>query len=252
MIERVAHGDVALLRFCAGKVNALDVEFCQAIARELEATVASGARAVVLTGKGNVFSAGVDLFRVVNEGEAYVDRFLPALDEAFSALFCFPLPLIAAVNGHAIAGGGVIAAACDHRVMARGPFRIGVPELAVGVPFPALALEILRHAMSPPTFQRAVYLAETFEPEQALELGIVDRLEDAEQLEATALRLGESLAKIPSASYAVTKSASREPALANVERARSSTEPEVVRRWRDPETRAAIRDYLERTLGRSR
>ena len=107
------------------------------------------ARAVVITGSGSVFSAGVDLQRIVAGGPSYVREFLPALSDSFMAIFDHPGPVVAAVNGHAIAGGCVIAAACDVRLMAHG--KIGLAELSVSVPFPPVAMEIMRYAVGPGT-----------------------------------------------------------------------------------------------------
>src|SRR5690348_4539859 len=103
MIERETIDGITVLRLAHGKASAMDVELCEAIMRELRG--ANDARAVILTGSGTIFSAGVDLFRMTNEGAPYVDRFFPLLREALEALFRFPRPIVAAVNGHAIAGG---------------------------------------------------------------------------------------------------------------------------------------------------
>ena len=143
MIERETRGEVAVLRLAHGKVNAIDVELLEELEEELTAAERSPARALVLTGRGTSFSAGVDLFRVVEEGRFYLELFLPVLSRALGRLFTFPRPVVAAANGHAIAGGAILAFACDHRIVADGPARIGVPELQVGVPFPCLPLEIV-------------------------------------------------------------------------------------------------------------
>ena len=101
--------------------------------------------ACVLTGAGRVFSAGVDLRRVVDADTGYAERLVTGLRRGLEALFCFPKPTVAAVNGAAVAGGCILACACDRRLIA-DTARIGASELAVGVPFPVAALEIVRHA----------------------------------------------------------------------------------------------------------
>ena len=106
-------------------------------------------KAMVLTGQGKMFSAGVDLKRLSAGGADYVRAFLPVLHKLYDAVFFYPKPVIAAINGHAIAGGAVLAACADRRVMAKDGGRIGVTELQVGVPFPALAFEIVRFAVPP-------------------------------------------------------------------------------------------------------
>src|SRR5262245_26601098 len=101
-----------------GKANAQDVEFCDALAKAFDDQRDSSARAIVLTGSGSIFSAGVNLPRIAAEGEAYVRRFLPALHRMFEAAFYSPKPVVAAVNGHAMAGGCVLACCADMRIMA--------------------------------------------------------------------------------------------------------------------------------------
>ena len=144
MIHRDDHDGVAVLRIEHGKANALDLELCNAIVTAFEE--AGDARAVVLTGTGRIFSAGVDLFRVIEGGRSYIEAFVPAMCRAFERLFVHPAPVVAAANGHAIAGGCLLVAAADQRLMAEGTARIGIPELQVGVPFPPIALEIIRFA----------------------------------------------------------------------------------------------------------
>src|SRR5579863_109661 len=118
MIDVETSGPVAVVHMRHGKANALDLEFCNGLVERLEELRLSSAGSVVLTGQGHIFSAGVDLLRVLNDGPAYLERFLPALTKLFETLFCFPKPVVAAINGHAIAGGCVLACAADHRIMA--------------------------------------------------------------------------------------------------------------------------------------
>ena len=134
MIHREDRDGIAVLRIEHGKANTLDMELCDAVVEAFED--ANDARAVVLTGTGRIFSAGVDLFRVLEGGASYVDAFVPAMCRAFERLFVHPAPVAAAANGHAIAGGCLLVAAADQRLMAAGSARIGIPELQVGVPFP--------------------------------------------------------------------------------------------------------------------
>ncbi|MDN5860753.1 MAG: enoyl-CoA hydratase/isomerase family protein, partial [Pseudonocardia sp.] len=176
MIERERVERIAVVRLAHGAVSAMDLELCEAITETFTALADDPADAVVLTGTGRAFSAGVDLRRIVDGGAEYVDRFLPALDAAFRAAFTLPKPLVAAVNGHAIAGGCVLAACADAVLMADGPGRIGVPEIKVGVPFPQVPLQVLIHAVGSTGARRLVMGAQTYEPAAARELGLVDEV----------------------------------------------------------------------------
>jgi enoyl-CoA hydratase len=141
MIKSEIVDGIAVLTLAHGKANALDIEFCDALARHFAELRRSDLRAVVLTGQGKIFSAGVDLKRLSAGGADYIRRFLPALHRLYEAVFFHPKPVVAAINGHAIAGGCVLACCADRRIMARESGRMGVTEILVGVPFAALAFE---------------------------------------------------------------------------------------------------------------
>ncbi|PWU06938.1 MAG: enoyl-CoA hydratase/isomerase family protein [Terriglobia bacterium] len=235
-----------------GKANAFDLEFCEAIVTQLEALNQSSRRAVVITGQGQIFSAGVDLLRVLDGGSVYLKSFLPALKRAFETLFCFPKPVVAAINGHAIAGGCVLALAADQRLMASQAGRIGIPELAVGVPFPTLALEIMRHAVAPRHFRELVYLGATLSPTEAKEKGLVDETVDAEKLLDKALAAAEALAAVPPEVFAITKRQLCDPVMKRVREDAGRFDAAVEELWRSPATLTAIKAYVERTFKKSK
>jgi len=249
MIAHSQHEGILTLRLEHGKVSALDVELLDALLRELDA-VAEDVRALVLTGTGSVFSAGVDLFRLIRDGADYVRRFLPLLSRFFRALFAFPKPVVAAVNGHAIAGGCVIALACDVRLMAAGAGRIGVPELLVGVPFPTAALEVVRFAVPRDKVQSLIYTGRTLLPQDALAAGLVDEVVAPDALLARAQEVARQLAAIPPAAFRLTKQAQRAEALGRIDGASESHERAVLEAWTAAQTHAHIREYLRRTLGK--
>jgi enoyl-CoA hydratase/carnithine racemase len=114
-----------------------------------------------------------------------------AVSRALGALFSLPKPVVAAVNGHAIAGGCVMACAADYRMMAREPGRIGIPELLVGVPFPVVPLEIMRFAAPPQHLQSLIYRGTTLTADEALQHGLVDAVVDPEGLVDGAVAVAE-------------------------------------------------------------
>src|SRR6202163_4830660 len=176
MIDISQQGEIAVLSMRHGKANAMDVEFCEGLAARFEELKKSKAKAVVLTGEGKIFSAGVDLVRALDGGADYFHKFLPALSKAFVTVFFFPKPVVAAVNGHAVAGGCVLACCADKRIAARDGGRIGVTELPVGVPCPALAFEVMRFATPPAFFAETILSGATYPPDVALARRIVDEL----------------------------------------------------------------------------
>lgn len=247
MIELTSHqGDVAVLRLMHGKANALDLDLCRAITAALAQCRSSSA--VVLTGRGAIFSAGVDLVRLLDGGAAYIREFLPALSSALEAVFFHPRPIIAAINGHAIAGGCVMACAADGRLMARDAGRMGVTELLVGVPFPQSAFEIMRAVTTPQLFHSMLYSGATYLPEAAAESGLVDELVEADRLIASATTVAERLAALPRAAFELTKRQSRQPALDRLRQHGPGIDAEMMELWLSPETQARIRDYVARVL----
>lgn len=250
MIASEQRGAVRVLTLEHGKVNALDVELLAALAEELRALEQAPPGALVLTGAGRAFSAGVDLHRVLDGGSEYAVQLLEGLDTVLLGLFDAPFPVVCALNGHAIAGGYVLACATDHRVMAEGRGRVGVPELAVGVPWPSIALELVRYALPPNRVQELVYLGETYAAADAQARGLVDALASPEQLLDQALAVAERLAAIPVAAFRSTKAMLHGASRERMTRLAAEREPEVRAGWASPETAAAIRAYLDATLAK--
>jgi enoyl-CoA hydratase len=216
---------------------------------QVRACEQSAAGALVLTGQGKMFSAGVDLPRLVDGGAAYVREFLPAMNHTFEALFSFSKPLVAAVNGHAIAGGCVMACCADYRVMGREPGRIGIPELLVGVPFPVVPLEIVRFATPPQHLQALIYRGLTLNAEEALRYGLVDAVTDADRLVDEAVAVAGSLAAMPYQAFHLTKRLLRESALRRM-REGGGIDAIVQDGWAGEEVQTAVRDHVARTLKR--
>jgi enoyl-CoA hydratase len=252
MLDLSDHDGIATIRLDHGKAHALDLELIAALSGALADLERRPARAVILTGTGSIFSAGVDLPRLVAGGADYVERFLPAMVECFDRLFRFGRPVVAAVNGHAIAGGCVLAAACDYRLMARGDGTIGVPELRVGVPFPLIAVEILRFATSAAHLQELVYRGATYRADQACQRGLVDEIVDPDALTTRAQAVAEGLAAEPVARFRLTKRQLRAPTLAAIERHAAETDTAVLAEWTRPETIESIARYLRALKSRAR
>jgi enoyl-CoA hydratase len=202
----------------------------------------------VLTAAGSIFSAGVDLPRLIEGGPAYAGLFLPTLSRAFEALFAFPKPLVAGVNGHAIAGGCILACAADRRLMARGVGRIGVPELLVGVPFPTVALEIMRQAVPPPHLTTLISSGETLPADLAKERGLVDAAVDSDRLLDEAVAAAAAMARLPADAFAITKKQLRGPSFALIREGQTRVDTAITDYWSAPETLERIRTYVARTL----
>lgn len=250
MIVREDRDGIRILRLAHGKVSAMDIELGEAVIAELKAAADPAVRAVVITGTGTSFSAGVDLFRLINDGAAYARRFLPVLDTMLREALTFPKPVIAAVNGHAIAGGCILAATADRRIMASGNGRIGVPELVVGVPFPALPLQIMAARMPDSAFRDLVLSGRTVQVDEAIALGLIDETCETDSLLDRAHAVAGQYASIPASAFALTKEAFTAPVLERTA-ALANLNARVVQAWMQPQAYDTIRAYLERTVRRS-
>lgn len=231
-----------MLTFSSGRVNALDVEFLGELTEAVREQERSGGGALVITGAGKVFSAGVDLNRVVEGGSAYTDVLVGALSDLFEAVFSYPGPTVAAVNGAAIAGGCVLAAACDWR-LATPDAQIGAAEVRVGVAFPVAALEVMRYACGIRA-EEVLLGGRSYRGDEAVARGLAHRIVGDDLLEA-AVAEATDLSGIPAAAYRHTKAQLRAPALERV-RAGADIDGEVRQVWGSAETQQGIADYVER------
>ena len=224
------------------KKNATSTATLEALARDL---AAAGDSPILLTGAGNVFSAGLDLEEVANLDAARARRLLDALEGIVEKLFLHPAPTVALVNGHAIAGGCVLALCCDHRVAAADPrARIGLNEVAAGLAFPPKTLAMIRARLGGPRAESVILGARLHDPAGAREAGLVDEV--AEDARAVALARLEALSRHPREAYARAKHALRGGALALSDAERRAFEAEVLPRWSSEETRAAALRLLGR------
>jgi len=251
LIHQELQGDVAILRIEHGKANAIDSELCSEIISSLESVESSAATGVVLTGSGSIFSAGVDLFKVLEAGQDYTNNFLELLHEAFMKVFTFPKPLIAAINGHAIAGGCIIVQACDYRLMSEGKGTIGVPERVVGVPFPTAALEVLRFAVPPQHLQELVYRGMTYDVNNAHQRGLIDEVVGPSELIEKSVELAKQFGRAAADTFAMTKSQLRKPVLERIEARRQEDDARATTIWTSPEAQLAIREFLAKRIGKS-
>ncbi|MCW5688641.1 MAG: enoyl-CoA hydratase/isomerase family protein [Pseudolabrys sp.] len=252
MISMGLDDGVAIVTLEHGKANALDAEFCEALAvlfEELRA--AAEVKAVVVTGQGKIFSAGVDLKRVGAGGAAYVREFLPLLHRLYDSVFFCPKPVVAAVNGHAIAGGAVLAASADRRIMARYSGNVGITELQVGVPLPALAFEIVRTVVPPRYLAEFALGATTYASDDALIKGWVDEVVDGWELMPRAVRLARTYAALSPEAFAQTKAQIRQPAAERLASSGVATDEKVTAIWMQDATLARIADYVAKTLNKA-
>ncbi len=228
---------VTTLRFDHPPVNACDLDLLDSVI----ATMRRIDGPIVITGAGHCFSAGVDLRAIVEGGSEYTGRFLAAISEAMLAVFDHPAPVVAAINGHAIAGGCVLAMCADVRLMSAGT--IGLTELAVGVPFPVAALEICRYTMGLST-SRAALEGKTVDMHSASARAWIDAVVPTSELLPRATAIARELGQHCPSAYALTKRQLHRPARAAIDSA-ADLDAQVLASWLSDQTRARMTAFVE-------
>jgi enoyl-CoA hydratase len=244
LVEAKDIGDgVRMLTLNRPPANAINRDFNRALAQACDAARDdSGVRALIVAGNGRFFSGGVDL-RAGESGEM-VGNLGGGPEDGVYALWTLPKPTVAMVNGHAIAGGTIIALACDFQITCEGRHKFGLNEVSIGLPFPQGAFEIARLALTPRALRHATLVAELFEAPRALELGIVDEVVGAERLEERCVALARRLAAHSQRAYAHTKRAIQREAVARVMAQRRGDLLEVAEITRSEETRRLLAGQL--------
>ncbi|CAN5735693.1 crotonase/enoyl-CoA hydratase family protein [soil metagenome] len=167
-------GDVAVLTLEDGKANAIGHETLDAFHHAIDRAEAD-ASALVVAGGAKAFSAGYDL-AVMTESTESMQGLVAAGARLLMRLFGSTVPTVAACTGHALAGGALTLLACDDRVGPDdAPAKIGLNEVAIGMPLPVFAVELARHRLSP-RYQTAAVLGAVYAPDKAVAAGYLDQL----------------------------------------------------------------------------
>lgn len=221
--------------------NAIDEILLGALEAALDRLEASGSPALVLTSaRPAIFCPGLDLKRLDGTPRKAVREVLIRYSALLRRLAVYPGPVVAAIAGHAIAGGCLLALACDRRVMARSGARLGLSEINLGIPVPADAVTMLLALFPTRAVEQLVLEGDGLGGERALEIGLVERLADADAVLEDACRLAGHLASRPAEAFATAKRYLRHGlGEAMAERSAAGLE-EFLDRWFDPDTQDRI------------
>jgi enoyl-CoA hydratase len=245
MIDVERLGPVTIVALKRPPANAMNIEFLEEIAAIFgRLGQDSSVRSVVLTGHGKSFCAGVDLKAVPHYSEADQRQMLTALNRAFLAVYGFPAPVVGAINGHAIAGGLVLALCCDWRLVVNTPILAGLTEVRVGVGYPVSAIEIVRQELRPEVVRKLVLFAQNISGTAALEAGLFDEMIDPENLMQKAIAQAAEFAALPAAVFAKTKQQLRGEVSGMIEAAINGAEP-LLNGWLSEQTMQAAAAVLK-------
>jgi enoyl-CoA hydratase len=241
-LERI--DDVALLRMKAGKANAMGDAFLARMSALLDELALREPRALVITGDGRIFCAGLDLPSLLERDAQQMARFIESFSVLMLRLFELPFPVVAAIDGHAVAGGCVLALQADVRIMSAGT--IGLNEVRIGVGLPAVVLETLRMQVPPQSLRPIALEGTLFDPEGAVRIGLVDEAVSPAQLLPRALEKARELGALPKSAFRRIKRSLRAPVAEAARRAGVSDRDLWAAGFASPEAQAHVRAVVER------
>jgi enoyl-CoA hydratase/carnithine racemase len=252
LIETTAADGIVELKLARAPVNALNPALCEDLIAALANAIDGGAQGIVLSGGTKVFSAGLDVPYLLSLGDnrealmaAWESFFLAARAIAES-----PVPVVAAIGGHAPAGGCVLALCCDYRVMARSedpakPYRIGLNETQVGLVVPVGILRLMQRVVGTYRAERLVVAGDMVEAERAERIGLVDELVAADQVSARAREWLTQLLRLPQPVMRQTRAIARADVIAAMQPEHIQL-PRFIAAWSDPATQAALHALVAR------
>ncbi len=245
LVARIEHGPIRELRLARAPVNALNPTLCEALSAALADAARDDVQALVLSGGPKVFSAGLDVPYLLSLGDdrAALTAAWESFFDAARALAAFPSPVVAAIAGHAPAGGCVLALCCDYRVMASGPFRIGLNETQVGLVAPEGIQHLLGRVVGPHRAERLLVAGELVEAERAHAIGLVDELTDIDEVSIRARVWLEGLLQLPRQPVLQTRAIARAGVIAALAPERIQLD-RFIDAWSAPDTQAGLRALI--------
>lgn len=244
MLERVPHGGILELRLNRPPANALDLGLIQALTGQIREAPRDGMRAIVVSGAPRMFCAGLDVPWLQTQDEAGLNRLWTAFFDMLRAFAQSRIPIVAAITGHAPAGGMVLAAFCDYRVMAEGDFRTGFNAVRVGIPLAYPLYVAFERLCGPRLATRYATEGKILDAAHALEIGLVDELAPVNDVVSQAFEWARKVIALPPNAVARTREFARRGLLQAFEGWAVDAE-EMTRVWRSEETQHAVGKLLQ-------
>ena len=239
-------GNLTVLRLDKPRGNAIDQPLVDAL-REAARTLAAdeGVRGVLLaSAHPKLFCPGLDLLTLIDFDREAMERFMLRFAEAVWALYRLPKPVVAAVGGHAVAGGCILALTADHRVLRRGA-EMGLNEVRIGVPLPWSVSVLLRTTVPAESLARVALLGKNFADEEARAAGLADELADSEGFEQRCLERLAEYAEKDALAFGTTKTYLRAAALEAMQAHEQARIPEFLDGWFAEPTRRRMREMVD-------
>jgi enoyl-CoA hydratase len=242
--------DVVVLRLEGGKANAMTPDLLDTLERMIDGFERGPAAAAVLIGYERYFSGGLALPHIIDFDRLEMRRFIDLFSRVMTRVFACEKPIVAAINGHAIAGGCVLALMCDWRILVDDPaVRIGLNETQLGIGLPAIVIESLRIAVPPASLAPIAMEGTLLGPGEALGLGLVHDLAPAGDLLERATAKARTFAARPPAAVAQVKHALRAPSLDIITRTAEHEANRWLDTWFSPEAQSRLRATVAKLGG---
>lgn len=250
-IKKEGTEKMPVLRLSRPKANALNLDFIVEISRVFtELAHNEEVQAVVLTGEGKFFSAGLDVVEIARYDVARSEEFWHAFARMVEALALFPKPFVCAINGHSPAGGCIMAICADHRVMAEGPFTIGLNEVPVGIVVPEPVYLLYAQWLGPGRAYQYLISGRLLSPEEAYKVGLVDALVPQAQVLETAVGIASQYENLDPETFRKTKLNLRKAFVRSLEEGFEETYGETLRHWWSPGARRALESLVNRLVNK--
>jgi 3,2-trans-enoyl-CoA isomerase len=246
MILTIDHGPVRELRLNRPPANALSPELIMALKQAVEAAPQEGVRGLVLSGSPGRFSGGLDVPLLLTLDRATMNAVWRDFYSLLRTLACCPVPLAAAITGHAPAGGTVLALFCDWRIAAEGDWKIGLNEVQVGLPLPPVIFSALQRLVGARQAARLAVGGLLVSPAEALSLGLVDEVVPAEQVVERAVKWCQEWLALPSVAMTRTRREARAALAGLFEQNLPSEIEEISGWWWDEQVQSVLRSLVER------
>jgi len=252
MILTFEHGAVRELRLNRPPVNALSPELIAALLLAVKAAPQEGARSLVLSGSPGIFSAGLDVPGLLKLDRSSMDVVWHDFYALMGALASSPIPIAAAITGHAPAGGTALALFCDWRIAAEGDSKIGLSEVQVGLPLPPVIFSVLRRLVGARQAEQLAVTGLLISPAEAVALGLVDEAVPAERVVDRALEWCQDLLALPRAAMELTRRQARADLVMEFAQNIDHEIAEASSRWWGQETQACLHRMVEQLAMKKR
>ncbi len=240
---------IVTLRFNRPPANAIELGFIEDFETALDSVLLTEVSAIVLTGSGSFFSGGLDLKVVPFYSSHEQAELITRLNRMVGKLYGCPVPLIGAINGHAIAGGLILVLTCDYRIGSDGDYKLGLTEARVGIPFPGGPMAVLQAELSQANVRVTTLQAGLFGPRQALTREILDEIQSPEQLLPRAVQVAKEMGGIPRRAYQKIKQQVRESALKRIEDLVQRNSDPLISDWITSEAVSVAAGVLKKPRG---